>query len=106
MGNRLNRASRCGYLGFTVLELLVVIAVIAILLALSLPALSRTKDYAKTTACKTRLRQIALALGCYVSDFEMYPLYADARADPADRQNRLWDKVLVAYCGGNRKLFE
>jgi len=51
------RKRRCG---FTLIELLVMIAVIAILSALLLPALCRTKEKAKSVACMSNERQIAL----------------------------------------------
>ena len=49
-------------------ELLVVVAIISILAALLLPALSRAKAQAHSTACKSHLRQIGVALVMYVSD--------------------------------------
>lgn len=58
---------------FTLIELLVVIAIIALLASLLLPALSGTRQLAQTAACKSRLRQIGVALHLYTTDFGVYP---------------------------------
>lgn len=54
--------------GFTLMELLVVIAIGAVLMALLLPALAHGKAQTQSASCKSRLRQIGLALNMYVSD--------------------------------------
>ncbi len=81
--------------GFTLIELLVVIAVISIVVALLLPALSRTKAAARSTACKNNLRQTGVALGLYLIDFEKYPTLG---SDPY--------RILVPYCGGNTNVLK
>lgn len=56
--------------GFTLLELLVVVAISVVLVALLLPALSRTKAKAQRPACVNNLRQINLGVRMYADDSE------------------------------------
>ncbi len=60
--------------GFTLIELLVVIAIIAILAAILFPVFSRAREKARTASCQSNLKQIALAIKMYTSDWdERYP---------------------------------
>lgn len=51
--------------GFTLIELLVVVAIIALLIALLLPAVQEAREAARRTRCKSRLKQLVLALHNY-----------------------------------------
>lgn len=54
---------------FTLVELLVVIAVIAVLSGLLLPALAKSKGYAKSMTCLNNEKQTYLGIGMYVDDY-------------------------------------
>jgi len=58
--------------GFTLIELLVVIAIIAILAAILFPVFSRAREKARTAACQSNLKQIALAAKMYSNDWDEY----------------------------------
>ncbi len=62
-------------IGFTLIELLVVVAIIAVLVSILLPALSTARQMTKTTACKTNLRQLGVAMLSYCYDNNDYFTY-------------------------------
>ena len=58
--------------GFTLIELLVVIAIIALLLAILMPALSRVKQQARSSACKANMHSWAQIWAMYCQDNDGY----------------------------------
>jgi len=52
-------------IGFTLIELLVVVAIISILVGIMLPSVTKARQSAIKTACKSNLRQIGLAIRMY-----------------------------------------
>lgn len=59
--------------GFTLVELLVVVAIVALLIGLLLPALRRARDAGRAAACLSNERQIGIAWGAYLADFDKFP---------------------------------
>lgn len=56
--------------GFTLIELLVVIAIIAILAAILFPVFARAREAARKSTCQSNLKECAIALQLYWSDYD------------------------------------
>lgn len=54
-----------GRVGFTLIELLVVIGIIALLIAITVPAMARSREQARSVACRSNLSQLGKALMMY-----------------------------------------
>lgn len=74
--------------GFTMIELLVVIGIIGVLIALLLPAVQSAREAARSTDCKNRIRQLALATHLHHDAVGYFPparYESRPDADPANQ---------------------
>ncbi len=92
--------------GFTLVELLVVIAIIGTLIGLLLPAVQHARESARSTQCKSNLRQIGLAIDRYVDEQGSRGKFPDAAQYPSVTPDLppLF-KVLAGYTENNQELF-
>jgi prepilin-type N-terminal cleavage/methylation domain-containing protein/prepilin-type processing-associated H-X9-DG protein len=59
--------------GFTLIELLVVIAIIGILAAMLFPVFARARESARKTQCLANVKNIAMAVQLYLTDYDRTP---------------------------------
>src|SRR5437763_12192283 len=77
---------------FTLVELLVVIGIIALLISILLPALGKAREAARTVACASNARQVALAMRLFAQEHRGYrPALSDkAWAYQNDPTRSIW----------------
>lgn len=77
--------------GFTLIELLVVIAIIAILASILMPVFAQAREKARTAACMSNAKQLALGFMQYIQDYDgkLPAAFSGWQGDP-DWQNGNW----------------
>jgi prepilin-type N-terminal cleavage/methylation domain-containing protein/prepilin-type processing-associated H-X9-DG protein len=91
---------------FTLIEMLVVMAIVGIVAALLLPALARTREAGRSTACLSNLHQIGLGLQLYVQDNQnRMPVMYDKSTNSAVTNGPSIDVVLLPFVSGNSNIF-
>lgn len=95
---------------FTIVEVLVVIALIGVLVALLLPAVLAAREAARSTECKSNLRQIGIAVLQYYElnhgrFFLHHPFEADVNSQVAASDSFAeiyWEDKLTPFIGGRQ----
>lgn len=90
---------------FTLVELLVGVAVISIPAALLLPSFAGAKAAALSTACKSNLRQMGIALSGYYHEEQYYPLREHRDTRVSQFITYAWMAHLLPSVSSNTAIF-
>ena len=90
---------------FSLVELLVVVSIIAVLASLLLPAIGLVREQAKSTKCRSNLRQIGVGCQAYASDHDgVLPLTRAPWGVLPGRTSCIWSDLLEPYTSDSQPL--
>jgi prepilin-type N-terminal cleavage/methylation domain-containing protein len=85
---------------FTLIELLVVIAIIALLLSIIVPSLKKAKEVVKKILCRSNLRQIAIVIATYETEYN----FDYRKAEPPYNKTWVWVNGTADYAHENNRM--
>lgn len=86
--------------GFSLVELLVVVGIVAVLIGLLMPAITAARESAKTVACLSNLRQLAVMAHAYADAYKgSFPIAYHFRTSPVFVAYA-WDFTMTRTSGG------
>ncbi len=84
--------------GFSLIELLVVISIVAMLIALLMPALSKSREAARDMGCRSNLRQTSIGAWSYATDNRgLAPIYRVSGTAASHPQNHYSNPVFQQF---------
>ena len=96
--NSLPRTSSFWGKAFTLLETMIVVGVITIIVAITTPALRKSREEGRRIACLSNIRQIGIAFQMYVNNNSEFPPVYD---QILFLQHHYWDQALFGYMATN-----